>query len=72
MANLLSSCQGFRASGNARNKEATRLGDSSVVVRAQTWKTFVMVYMNKDGSGTLTLTRRGKELRSFVWEEEEK
>ena len=70
MANLLSSCQGFRKSGKARNEEATRLGDSSVVVRAQTWQTFVRVYMSKNGSGILTLTRKGEEPRVFSWEEE--
>lgn len=70
MAALISRCQGFRKSGSARNKQATRLGDGSVYVAAATYHTFCRLDLNADGSGSLVITQDGEVIHRHSWQAE--
>ena len=70
MAKVFSSCQGFRAGGYARNKKATRLGDSHVETHAQTWRTFVSVVVDADGSVDIEVKRDGCVLQNITIQKE--
>lgn len=57
MAATYAACEGYDTS---RVKETHRLGSQRAVGRAQTWRTFAKVEVNRDGSWSVSVTRDGK------------
>ena len=71
MANL----RGQINSDSGRTR-ASRLAQREIYVSADTWRTFVSVYLNKDGSGVVYVDRTDhpygdrKRIRMAEWEAE--
>lgn len=55
-----------RATGtdNVRVKDTSRLGSQSSRAEANTWKTFATAFMNRDGSGYISVRRNNK---TYTW-----
>ena len=70
MAATIARAQGFTKQGNAKNREATRLGGGSARAQAATWRTFATVNVNADGSGYVHVEQNGKVIHSFEWDKE--
>lgn len=67
MANTIAEATGIDRN---RRKDTHRLGSERAHVRAATWRTFVDALVHKDGSGYVTITRDGKVIHTFRFEEE--
>lgn len=61
MAATYAACEGYDTS---RVKEAHRLGSQRAVGRAQTWRTFTKVEVDRDGSWSVCVTRDGKVIHA--------
>ena len=52
---------------NTRSKETHRLGSRCATGEANTWRTFSVTHIAKDGSGYFRLTRDGKVVHQYDW-----
>lgn len=62
MAAVIGRTQGFTKDGNPKAGEATRLGSSYVRSEANTWRTFVSVVTDADGTVTIRIKRDNQHL----------
>ena len=58
------------AQDSTRIKEASRLGERQVITHADTWKTFVTVNLNADGSGRVVVARNKMVIHLYEIEAE--
>lgn len=67
MAATRASCAG---EGTTRVTTASRLGSQSATGYADTYRTFTLCHVRRDGSGYVRVTRDGKVLHSYDFEAE--
>ena len=65
MAATMSKARGIRKDGYPQSRLATRLGHGAAEGEANTWRTFTLCHVNKDGSGFVEVKRDGKVMHRF-------
>jgi len=56
---------------SSRTKETHRLGSRGAWAQAATWRTFATAEVNRDGSGSIAVSRDGKTIHYFTFDKED-
>ena len=65
MAATMSKARGITKDGYPQSSLATRLGHGAAEGEANTWQTFTLCHVNRDGSGYVEVKRDGETLHRF-------